>query len=53
MQPLQRNPLGKKVKRTQVQPTVQNQKEQHSAVAHVEIQIDNVMACDKEIQREA
>ena len=46
-------PLKKKVRRTRFQTAIQNQKEQHSAVAHVEVQIDDITACDKEIQTEA
>jgi len=49
----QTKPLKKNIKRKQVQPAIQNRKEQHLAVAHVEVQIDNVSACDKEIQIEA
>ena len=46
-------PLKKKVRRNQVQPAIQNQKEQHSAVTHVEVQTNDVSACDKEVQTEA
>jgi len=46
-------PLKKKVRRTQVQPAIQNQKEQHSATAHVEVKTDDISACDKEVQTEA
>jgi len=46
-------PLKKKIRRTQVQPAIQNQKEQHSAVAHVEVQTDDISSCDKEVQIEA
>ena len=45
-------PLKKKVRRTQVQLVVQNQKE-HSAVIHVEVQTNDMSACDKEVQIEA
>ena len=46
-------PLKEKIRRTQVQPAVQNQKEQHSVVAHVDVQTDDILTRDKEIQTEA
>lgn len=46
-------PHKKKGRRTQVQPAVQNQKERHSVVAHVEVQTDDILAYDKEVQTEA
>ena len=35
------------------QSAVQNQKEQNLTVTHVEIQMDNIFTCNKEIQKEA
>ena len=35
------------------QSVVQNQKEQHLTVTHVEIQMDDILTCNKEIQTEA
>ena len=36
-----------------MQTVVKKKKEQHSTVAHVEVQTDDITACDKEIQTEA
>ena len=45
-------PLKKNIKRMQVQPAIQNRKEQQLVVAHVEVQTYNVLTCDKEIYTE-
>lgn len=39
--------------RVEVQIAVQKQKEQHSTVAHVEVQTYNISPCDKEVWTEA
>ena len=46
-------PLKKKIRKTQFQPTIQKQKEQHLAIAHVEVKTYDILAYDKEVQTEA
>lgn len=35
-----------------MQTVVQKEMKQHSNVAHVEVKIDDILACDKEVQTE-
>ena len=54
--PVVQNPVGKRAVVPNVfeeQSTVQNQKEQHLTVTHVEIQTDDILTCNKEIQTKA
>ena len=46
-------PLKGNIRRTQVQPAIQNQKEHHSTVNHVEVQTNNISSRDKEVETEA